>query len=38
MDKPPFKKPFIHRMIAGTIDLAAPHPDIERLLSAISEL
>ncbi len=38
MDKPPFKKPFIHRKIAGTIDLARAHPDITRLLVAIESL
>jgi hypothetical protein len=38
MDKPPFKKPFIHRKIADTIDLANPHPDISRLLNAIEKL
>lgn len=38
MDKPPFKKPFIHRRIADTIDLDNSHPDIERLLAAIDAL
>ncbi len=38
MDKPPFKKPFIHRKIADTIDLTHSHPDITRLLAAIEAL
>jgi hypothetical protein len=38
MGDPPFKKPFIHRKIAETIDLANPHPDITRLLAAIEAL
>ena len=38
MDKPPFKKPFIHRKIADTIDLNNAHPDITRLLNAIEAL
>jgi len=38
MDKPPFKKPFIHRKIADTIDLNNAHPDINRLLAAIEAL
>lgn len=38
MEKPPFKKPFIHRKIAVTVDLADPHPDITRLLAAVEEL
>jgi len=38
MNQPPFKKPFIHRKIAGTVDLMEPHPDIERLLAAIGAL
>lgn len=38
MDKPPFKRPFIHRMIADTIDLNDSHPDIKRLLAAIEAL
>lgn len=38
MDKPPFKKPFIHRKIADTIDLDDAHPDITRLLNAIDAL
>ncbi len=35
---PQFKKPFIHRKIANTIDLADAHGDIERLLNAIEGL
>ncbi len=35
---PSFKKPFIHRKIADTIDLANPHSDIKRLLAAIEAL
>jgi len=35
MDKPPFKKPFIHRKIATTVDLDAAHPDLVSLLAAI---
>jgi putative ATP-dependent endonuclease of the OLD family len=38
MDKPPFKKPFIHRKIAATVDLNKAHPDITRLLAAIDAL
>mgnify|MGYP001210812418 CR=1 FL=1 len=38
MEKPPFKKPFIHRKIADTIDLDDAHPDITRLLNAIDAL
>jgi len=38
MDKPPFKKPFIHRKIADTIDLNNSHQDIQRLLAAIQTL
>jgi ABC-type cobalamin/Fe3+-siderophores transport system ATPase subunit len=38
INQPPFKKPFIHRKIADTVDLTKPHPDITRLLSAISAL
>jgi putative ATP-dependent endonuclease of OLD family len=38
MDHPPFKKPFIHRKVADTIDLADAHPDISRLLIAIEGL
>lgn len=33
-----FKKPFIHRKIADTIDLDNSHPDIGRLLAAIESL
>jgi putative ATP-dependent endonuclease of OLD family len=35
---PPFKKPFIHRKIANTIDFADAHPDITRLLEAVEAL
>lgn len=38
MDKPPFKKPFIHRKIADTIDLDNSHPDIQRLLAVVEAL
>lgn len=38
MSKPPFKKPYIHRKIADTIDLKNPHPDINRLLDMIEAL
>ncbi|MBK7137245.1 MAG: AAA family ATPase [Rhodocyclales bacterium] len=38
MDKPPFKKPFIHRKIADTIDLSNSHPDIQRLLAMVEAL
>jgi putative ATP-dependent endonuclease of the OLD family len=34
----PFKKPYIHKKIASTIDLTACHPDILRLLDAIEKL
>ena len=34
--QPSFKKPFVHRKIAETIDLASAHPDIDRLLRALS--
>jgi len=35
---PPFKKPYLHRKLAQTIDLANPHPDIARLLAAIDAI
>lgn len=38
INKPPFKKPFIHEKIAHTIDLTTAHPDITRLLNAIEAL
>lgn len=38
MDQAPFKKPFVHRKIATTIELANAHPDIARLLAAIEAL
>jgi hypothetical protein len=38
MDKPPFKKPYIHRKIADTINFSNAHPDITRLLAAIEAL
>ncbi len=38
MGDPPFKKPFIHRKVADTIDLGNAHPDIDRLLAAIKAL
>lgn len=38
MEKPPFKKPFIHKKVAETIDLASAHSDVGRLLAAIAAL
>jgi putative ATP-dependent endonuclease of OLD family len=38
MNQPPFKKPFVHRKIANTIDLKNAHGDITRLLEAIEAL
>ena len=38
MDQPPFKKPFVHRKIAATIDLSNAHSDIDRLIAAIEAL
>ena len=38
IEKPPFKKPFIHESIAETILLENAHPDIIRLLDAIEAL
>ena len=38
MDKAPFKKPFIHRKVAETIDLDNSHSDIQRLIAAIESL
>jgi hypothetical protein len=38
MDKPPFKRPFVHRKIADTIELGHAHPDIVRLLGAVEAL
>lgn len=38
IDKPQFKKPFIHEKIAKTIDLNHAHADIKRLLDAIEAL
>ncbi len=35
---PKFKKPFIHRKIADTIDLKQAHPDLIRLLDMIEKL
>lgn len=37
-DDATFKRPFIHRKIAGTIDLADSHADISRLIAAIEAL
>jgi putative ATP-dependent endonuclease of the OLD family len=37
-DNAPFKKPFIHRKIADSIELTNCHPDITRLLTAIESL
>lgn len=33
-----FKKPYIHRIIAESIDLSNPHPDIGKLLNAITSM
>ncbi len=38
MEKPPFKKPFVHQKIAETIDIDHSHGDIGRLLDAIAAL
>lgn len=38
INQPAFKKPFIHRKIAETVELAHAHPDIDRLLNAIDAL
>jgi len=38
MAESPFKKPFIHRKVAETIDFDKAHPDINRLLDAIEAL
>lgn len=38
MDKPPFKKPFVHRKVADTIELEDAHSDIDRLLEVIASL
>lgn len=38
MGQPPFKKPFIHREIADTIDLLSAHNDITRLLAAVDAM
>lgn len=38
MAKPKFKKPFIHRKVADTIDLEHAHPDLIRLLDRIKNL
>jgi len=38
MDRPPFKKPFVHQKMAETIDIANAHDDIGRLLEAIAAL
>jgi putative ATP-dependent endonuclease of OLD family len=38
MEKPPFKKPFIHCKIADTIEFGHSHPDITRLLAAVEAL
>lgn len=37
-DDATFKKPFVHRKIADTIDLANSHSDISRLIAAIEAL
>ena len=38
IDKPLFKRPFIHESLSKTIELESAHPDINRLLSAIENL
>jgi putative ATP-dependent endonuclease of OLD family len=38
MERPPFKKPFVHRKIADTIDVVHPPVDIARLLAMIDSL
>ncbi|MBK6509181.1 MAG: AAA family ATPase [Haliea sp.] len=38
IDKPQFKKPFVHQKIAETIDIENAHSDIGRLLEAIDAL
>lgn len=38
IEKPPFKKPYVHRKIAATIDLSSAHPDIVNLLNAIETM
>lgn len=37
-DKPPFKKPFVHRKIAETINLSAAHSDWGRLFSLVDAM
>lgn len=37
-DDSPFKKPFVHRKIADTINFESAHPDIARLITAIEAL
>lgn len=38
LNQPLYKKPYIHRKIADTIDLDHSHPDVGRLLEAIDAL
>jgi len=38
MEKPPFKKPFVHKKIAETIDLNHAHDDIQKLIATIDRL
>ena len=38
MEKAPFKKMFIHRKVADTIDLDNSHSDIQRLIAAIAAM
>ncbi len=38
ISEPPFKKPFIHKKLADTINLETAHPDLTRLLDMITKL
>jgi hypothetical protein len=38
INDPKFKRPYIHKKIAATIDVAHAHADIARLMKAIDEL
>lgn len=38
IDKPLFKRPFIHESLSKTIELESAHADINRLLNAIENL
>jgi hypothetical protein len=38
MNNAPFKRPFVHRKVAQTIDISDAHPDWDRLLSFVESM